>query len=205
VRFPRATHPKLKGPFKWTYFNLYVILDIYSRYVVGWMVAHREQNALPKRLIEETCLKQGIEPGQLIIHSNRGSSMRSNVVANLLADLGVTKSHSRPHVSDDNPFSEAQFKTLKYCPAFPDRFGSIQDARSFCQGFFLWYNREHCHSGIGLMTPESVHYGRAESIFTARSEVLAEAFKKHPNRFKGNMPKPPALPQAVWINKPIFN
>jgi putative transposase len=196
---------KLKGPVKWAYFYLYVILDIFSRYVVGWMVAHREQDALAKRLIEETCLKQRIEPAQLIIHSDRGSSMKSNCVANFLADLGVTKSHSRPHVSDDNPYSEAQFKTLKYCPTFPERFGSLQDARSFCQGFFSWYNKEHHHCGIGLMTPESVHYGRAEEIFAGRCVVLAEAYEKHPNRFKGKMPKPPALPQAVWINKPIFN
>jgi putative transposase len=196
---------KLKGPVKWTYFYLYVILDIFSRYVVGWMVAHREQDALAKRLIEESCRKQQIEPGQLIIHSDRGSSMKSKAVANLLAELGVIKSHSRPHVSDDNPYSEAQFKTLKYCPEFPDRFGCIQDARSFCQGFFAWYCEKHHHSGIGLMTPESVHYGCAEGIFIARSEVLAEAYKRHPNRFKGKMPKPPALPQAVWINKPIFD
>jgi len=196
---------KLKGPVKWAYFYLYVILDIFSRYVVGWMVAHREQDALAKRLIEETCLKQRIEPNQLIIHSDRGPSMKSYTVTNLLADLGVTKSHSRPHVSDDNPYSESQFKTLKYCPEFPDRFGSIQDARSFCHGFFSWYHKEHHHSGIGLMTPESVHYGWAEDIFAARCDVLAEAFGNHPNRFKGKIPKPPALPQAVWINKPIFD
>ena len=196
---------KLKGPAKWTYFYLYVILDIFSRYVVGWMVAHREQDALAKRLIEETCQKQHIHRGQLIIHADRGSSMKSKAVAHLLSDLGITKTHSRPHVSNDNPYSESQFKTLKYCPAFPVRFGSIQDSRSFCQGFFPWYNKEHCHSGIGLMTPESVHYGQAEGIFTARSTVLAKAYEKHPNRFKGRMPKPPALPQAVWINKPIFD
>ena len=195
---------KLKGPVKWTYFYLYVILDIFSRYVVGWMVAHREQDGLAKRLIEETCLKQGVQPGQLIIHADRGSSMRSKAVAHLLSDLGITKSHSRPHVSDDNPYSEAQFKTLKYCPAFPDRFGSIQDSRSFCQGFFGWYNEEHYHSGIGLMAPEWVHYGMAEDVFGHRSTVLAEAYEKHPKRFKGKMPKPLALPQAVWINKPIF-
>jgi putative transposase len=196
---------KLKGPVKWTYFYLYVILDIFSRYVVGWMVAHREQDALAKRLIEETCLKQHIQRGQLIIHADRGSSMKSKAVAHLLSDLGITKTHSRPHVSNDNPYSESQFKTLKYCPAFPDRFGSIQDSRSFCQGFFTWYNKEHCHSGIGLMTPQSVHYGLAEGIITARSTVLAEAYEKHPNRFKGKMPKPLALPHAVWINKPIFD
>jgi putative transposase len=196
---------KLKGPVKWTYFYLYVILDIFSRYVVGWMVAHREQDGLAKRLIEETCLNQGIQPGQLIIHADRGSSMRSNAVAHLLSDLGITKSHSRPHVSDDNPYSEAQFKTLKYCPAFPDRFGSIQDSRCFCQEFFSWYNKDHYHSSIGLMTPEWVHYGMAEDVFGRRSTVLAKAYEKHPKRFKGKMPKPPALPEAVWINKPIFN
>ena len=196
---------KLKGPAKWTYFYLYVILDIFSRYVVGWMVAHREQDALAKRLIEETCQKQHIHRGQLIIHADRGSRMKSKAVAHLLSDLGITKTHSRPHVSNDNPYSESQFKTLKYCPAFPGRFGSIQDSRSFCQGFFSWYNKEHYHSGIALITPESVHYGLAEDIVTARSTVLAEAYEKHPNRFKGRMPKPPALPQAVWINKPIFD
>ena len=196
---------KLKGSVKWTYFYLYVILDIFSRYVVGWMVADREQNALAKRLIEEACLKQRIAPAQLIIHSDRGPSMISKTVAHLLSDLGVTKSHSRPHVSNDNPYSESHFKTLKYCPAFPGRFGSIQDARSFCKGFFRWYHKEHRHSGIGLMTPESVHYGWAEHIIAGRSSVLAQAYEKHPNRFKGNLPKPPALPQAVWINKPIFN
>ena len=196
---------KLKGPVKWTYFYLYVILDIFSRYVVGWMVAHREQDGLAKRLIEETCLKQRIQPDQLIIHADRGSSMRSNAVAHLLSDLGITKSHSRPHVSDDNPYSEAQFKTLKYCPQFPERFGSIQDSRCFCQGFFSWYNKEHYHSSIGLMIPEWVHYGMAEDVFGRRSTVLAEAYEKHPKRFKGKMPKPPALPEAVWINKPIFD
>jgi transposase InsO family protein len=196
---------KLKGPAKWTYFYLYVILDIFSRYVVGWMVAHREQDALAKRLIGDTLEKQHIQRDQLIIHADRGPSMKSKAVAHLLSDLGVTKTHSRPHVSNDNPYSESQFKTLKYCPAFPDRFGSIQDSRTFCQGFFTWYNKEHCHSGIGLMPPEKVHYGLAERIFASRSTVLAEAYEKHPNRFKGRMPKPPALPQAVWINKPIFD
>ena len=196
---------KLKGPVKWTYFYLYVIMDIFSRYVVGWMVAHREQDALAKRLIEQTCIKQNIEAGQLTVHADRGPSMKSKVVAHLLADLGVTKTHSRPHVSNDNPYSESHFKTLKYCPAFPERFGSIQDSRSFCQGFFTWYNQEHYHSGIGLLTPESLHYGLAEQIITSRSTVMAEAYEKHPNRFKGRMPRPPALPQAVWINKPIFD
>jgi transposase InsO family protein len=193
---------KLKGPVKWTYFYLYVILDIFSRYVVGWMVGHREQDALAKRLIEQSCIKQRIQPGQLSVHADRGSSMRSKVVAHLLADLGVTKTHSRPHVSNDNPYSESQFKTLKYCPEFPDRFGCIQDARAFCQSFFTWYNEEHRHSGIALMTPEQVHYGKAQDITHFRSEVLASAFHKHPKRFKGKMPKLVQLPEAVWINKP---
>jgi putative transposase len=193
---------KLKGPAKWTYFYLYVIMDIFSRYVVGWMVAHREQKSLAKRLIKETCLKQNIAPGQLTIHADRGSSMKSKVVAQLMADLGITKTHSRPHVSNDNPYSESQFKTLKYCPAFPDRFGCIQDARSFCQDFFTWYNKEHRHSGIGLMTPESIHYGFAEHLNENRSVVLWAAFQKNPQRFKGKILQPPELPTAVWINKP---
>jgi len=196
---------KLKGPVKWTYFYLYVIMDIFSRYVVGWMVARREQDALAKRLIEQTCHKHHIQPDQLTIHADRGPSMTSKGVAHLLSDLGITKTHSRPHVSNDNPYSEAQFKTLKYCPAFPVRFGSIEDARSFCQAFFPWYNKEHFHCGIGLMTPESVHYGLADGIYKARSTVLAKAYDRQPNRFKGRMPKPPRLPRAAWINKPIFD
>jgi transposase InsO family protein len=193
---------KLKGPVKWTYFYLYVILDIFSRYVVGWMVAHRQQDALARRLIEESCIKQNIEPGQLTVHSDRGPSMKSKVVAHLMADLGITKTHSRPHVSNDNPYSEAQFKTLKYCPQFPDRFGSIQDARGFCQPFFNWYNKKHHHSGIALMTPEQVHYGMAQQIYHQRAEVLKQAFNKNPNRFKYKIPIPELPPKAAWINKP---
>lgn len=193
---------KLKGPVKWSYFHLYVILDIFSRYVVGWMVAHREQDALAKRLIQESCEKQNISPGQLTIHADRGSSMRSKVVAHLLADLGITKTHSRPHVSNDNPFSEAQFKTLKYRPEFPDRFGSIQDARSFCRPFFNWYNKEHHHSGIALMMPEQVHYGMDSEILAQRQQVLTDAFDKFPNRFKNRRPIPQQVPERVWINPP---
>jgi putative transposase len=193
---------KLKGPAKWTYFYLYVIMDIFSRYVVGWMVAHREQDALAKRLIEESCVKQNIQPGHLTVHADRGSSMKSKAVAHLLADLGVTKSHSRPHVSNDNPYSESQFKTLKYSPEFPERFGAIQDARAFGHQFFTWYNEEHRHSGIALMTPEQVHHGRAEEITVLRSQVLSAAFESRPLRFKGRAPKPFALPEAAWINKP---
>lgn len=193
---------KLKGPVKWTYFHLYVILDIFSRYVVGWMVAHRENAALAKRLIQETCVKQGIALGQLTLHADRGSSMKSKCVTQLISDLGVTKTHSRPHVSNDNPYSEAQFKTLKYCPQFPQRFGSIQDARSFCQDFFPWYNKEHRHSGIGLVTPQQLHYGIAHKVFRNRREVLRLAFEVKPNRFKGRIPQPPTLPKAAWINRP---
>jgi putative transposase len=193
---------KLKGPKKWTYFYLYVIMDIFSRNVVGWMVAHQEQQSLAKRLIEQSVLNQGIQPGHLTIHADRGSSMKSKVVAQLMADLGITKTHSRPSVSNDNPYSEAQFKTLKYAPGFPQRFGSIQDARAYCQGFFHWYNKEHRHSGIGLMTPQQVHYGLSSVVLEQRSNVLEAAFKNNPNRFKNRMPKPPSLPEAVWINRP---
>ncbi len=193
---------KLLGPAKWTYFYLYVILDIFSRYVVGWMIAPAESAALAERLIKETCAKQNIEKGQLTIHADRGSSMRSRPIALLLADLGITKTHSRPYTSDDNPFSEAQFKTLKYMPDFPDRFGCIEDSRSFGQIFFPWYNTEHHHSGIGLHTPESVHYGFAQDVQKARGEVLLTAYEAHPERFVKKAPVPPSLPAAVWINKP---
>jgi putative transposase len=193
---------KLLGPVKWTYFCLYVVLDIFSRYVVGWMVAHRESALLAKKLIDEAYQKQGIQPGQLLIHADRGASMKSKPVALLLSDLGVTKTHSRPHTSDDNPYSEAQFKTLKYRPDFPERFGSLEDARAFCQDFFRWYNTEHHHSGIGLMTPEVVHYGLAQEVFKAREKVLLAAYEMHPERFVRKAPAPLALPQAAWINPP---
>jgi len=193
---------KLLGPAKWTYFYLYVILDVYSRYVVGWMVAHREQAELAERLIAETLAKQEIPAGQLTLHADRGSSMTSKPVAFLLADLGVTKTHSRPHTSDDNPYSEAQFKTLKYRPGFPARFDSLEHARSFCRGFFRWYNHDHRHSGIGLMAPATVHHGRAEEAHAARRAVLSAAYAAKPERFVRGAPAPPRLPTAAWINKP---
>ena len=193
---------KLKGPVKWTYYYLYVILDVFSRYVVGWMVAHREGAGLAKRLIEASCQKQRIEPQQLTVHADRGSSMTSKAVALLLSDLGVTKTHSRPHVNDDNPYSESQFKTLKYRPEFPDRFGSIEDARQFCRNFFTWYNQQHCHSGIALLTPEVVHYGLAQDTIEQRNQVLLSAYQAHPERFVKGRPKSPSLPKAVWINAP---
>ena len=193
---------KLLGPAKWTYFYLYVILDIFSRYVVGWMVAHRESAALAERLIAATGEKQGVLPGQLTIHADRGSSMTSKPVALLLADLGITRTHSRPHVSNDNPFSEAQFKTLKYRPDFPERFGSAQDARAFCHPFFTWYNIAHHHGGIGLLTPATVHYGQAEAVRAQRRAILTAAYAAHPDRFVHKPPEPPAVPTAVWINPP---
>lgn len=193
---------KLKGPVKWSCYHLYVILDIFSRYVVGWMIALRESAQLAEQLIADTVAKHNIAPGTLTLHADRGTSMRSKPVAALLVDLEVAKTHSRPHVSDDNPYSEAQFKTLKYRPEFPERFGSIEDARAHCQQFFPWYNTAHCHSGIGYMTPESVHYGRAQALLQHRAQTLDIAFLAHPTRFKGKAPQPPQLPTAAWINPP---
>jgi putative transposase len=193
---------KLKGPAKWVYFYLYVILDVFSRYVVGWMVAYQESAALAKRLITKTCQWQKIEPGQLTIHADRGSSMTSKPVALLLSDLGVTKTHGRPHVSNDNPYSESQFKTLKYKSGFPDRFGSIQDARAFCIDFFPWYNTMHHHGSLGLLTPFDVHYGLGAKRTEERALVLRKAYEANPVRFVRGVPKPPAIPKEVWINKP---
>ena len=192
---------KLKGPTTWTWFQLYVLLDVFSRYVTGWLLAHRESGALADRLIAETVAREGVTSG-LTIHADRGPSMTSKPVAFLLADLGITKSHSRPHVSNDNPFSEAHFKTLKYRPSFPDRFGSIEDARAFCRTFFSWYNAEHRHGGIGLLTPEMVHRGQGEQVRAARQAVLTDAYTAHPERFVRKHPEPPPLPTAVWINPP---
>jgi putative transposase len=191
---------KLHGPAKWTYYHLYVIFDIFSRYVVGWMVAHRESAALAEVLIRQTCAKQGIGAGQLTIHADRSSSMTSKPVAFLLADLGITQSHSRPHVSDDNPFSEAQFKTMKYRPDFPGHFTSIEATRQHCQIFFPWYNDEHRHSGLGLHTPADVHYGTTTQIRQQRATVLTAAYHAHPERFTRKPPEPPALPTSSRIN-----
>jgi len=193
---------KLKGPAKWTSYHLYVILDVFSRYVVGWTVQERESAALAEALIAQACEQQGISRGRLTLHADRGSAMRSKPVAFLLADLGVTKTHSRPHTSNDNPYSEAQFRTLKYRPAFPARFDSIEQAREFCRFFFRWYNHEHRHSGIGLMTPSTVHHGRAKQAFAARQAVLTAAYAANPERFVRKAPTPPTLPSAAWINKP---
>lgn len=193
---------KLHGPAKWTYYYLYVVLDVFSRYAVGWMVADREAAGLAERLLGEALTAEGIGSDQLTVHADRGTSMTSKPVALLLADLGVVKSHSRPKVSNDNPYSESQFKTLKHVPTFPGQFASVQDARAFCQGFFAWYNHTHRHSGIGLLTPADVHHGRAEQITTARARVLQAAYQQHPERFVRKPPEPPQPPGEAWINKP---
>jgi putative transposase len=193
---------KLRGPVKWTYYYLYVILDVFSRYVVGWMIAPREAAALATKLIEETCDKHLIQPDQLTIHADRGSSMRSKPVAFLLADLSITKTHSRPYTSNDNPYSESQFRTMKYRPEFPDRFGCLQDSHAFCQRFFPWYNDDHRHSGIAMLTPAMVHFGQAPAIWEKRQTVLDAAYLAHPDRFVRRPPKPLPLPKEVWINKP---
>jgi putative transposase len=193
---------KLKGPVKWTYFYLYVILDIFSRYVVGWMVALGEGARLAERLIEETCAKQNIQPGQLTLHADRGSAMTSKTVALLFSDLDILGSHSRPHVSDDNPFSESHFRTLKYRPEFPDRFGSLEHARQVCRALFAWYNAEHHHSGLAFLTPATVHHGRAAEVLDARHRVRFAAYAAHPERFVSGPPRRENLPNAVWINPP---
>jgi len=193
---------KLKGSAKWSYHYLYVVLDIYSRYVVAWMVAPRESSALAKELLSEAIAREGVDPETLTVHADNGSSMASKPVAFLLADLGVTKTHSRPRVSNDNPYSESQFKTLKYCPAFPDRFTTIEAARAFCTRFFNAYNTDHRHSGIAMLTPQTVHTGRAEQVIAERQAVLDAAFNARPDRFRGRRPRHPTLQPAAWINKP---
>jgi putative transposase len=193
---------RLKGPAKWTWFYLYVILDVFSRYVVGWTVQYRENARLATALIEQATEQQQITPRVLTLHADRGSPMRSKPLAFLLADLGVTKTHSRPYTSSDNPYSESQFKTLKYRPEFPERFDDIEHARSHCRRFFHWYNHEHRHSGVGLMTPAAVHFGRAPELHAARGHVLEAAYAAHPERFVRKPPAPPELPTATWINKP---
>lgn len=193
---------KLKGPARWTCFHLYVILDIFSRYVTGWMVAERESAALATELIDLSVQRHSIAPGTLTLHADRGASMRSKPVAALLVDLDINRSHSRPHVSDDNPFSESQFKTMKYRPDFPQRFGSLADARAHCRAFFDWYNHQHRHSGIGFMTPHAVHFGQATGILATRQRALDIAFLANPTRFKGRAPLAQAVPTAVWINPP---
>lgn len=192
----------LRGPAKYTYYPLYVILDLYSRFNPGWMLAHEESGELAEKLIRETCERQGVEPGTLTLHADRGPVPKGKTVHQLLVDLDITRSFSRPRVSNDNPFSEAQFRTLKYCPQFPQRFDSFDAARSFCREFFRWYNEEHRHSGIAHLTPADVHHGRAADIVARRQAVMNEAYARHPERFVAGPPEVPALPAAVWINPP---
>ena len=193
---------KLRGPVTWTYFYLYVILDVFSRYVVGWLIAERESAELAEQLIAQSCHKQQVEKDKLTLHADNGPAMMAKTVAQLLVDLSVTKSHSRPYTASDNPFSEAQFKTMKYRPDYPDRFGSIADARAWARAFFHWYNNDHRHSGLGLMTPATVHYGLAAQLTAQRHAVLHTAYAQHPERFVKGLPKPPQVPTAVWINPP---
>ena len=193
---------KLLGPTKWVYYHLYVIMDIFSRYVVGWLIADCESQALARKLLHESALKQGIQPNQLTVHSDNGPSMKSHTVSQLLEHLGVAKTHNRPYTSNDNPFSESQFKTLKYRPEFPGRCQSLQHAEAFCQQFFTWYNKEHYHSGIAWLTPESVHNQRDQSILEQRHAVLMKAFLAHPERFNHKEPQLKSLPDAVYINPP---
>ena len=195
---------KLMGPTKWSYFYLYVILDIFSRRVVGWCVADAESAALFRPLFDDAIEKHNVPPGQLTLHADRGGPMKAKATAFLLADLGVTRSHNRPHTSNDNPFSESHFKTLKYQPRFPKRFGCIEDARGFCRQFFDWYNQDHHHAGIGLMTPDQVHYGQIDTVHAARQQVLDHAFREHPERFVKKAPTPPDKPTAAWINPPTL-
>ncbi len=193
---------KLRTMTKWVYLHLYVILDIFSRYVVGWMVAEHENAQLARRLVEETYAKHDVDPGQLILHADRGAPMKSKTLAQLLADLDVGRSFNRPHVSNDNPFSESAFKTVKYHPSFPGRFAGLDDALNHCRRFFPWYDNEHRHSGILYLTPADVHFGRAEEVLRKRHEVLLRAYDEHPERFPQGAPKLKTLPKAVWINPP---
>ena len=196
---------KIKGPKKWSYFYLYVIVDIFSRYVVGYMVSYQEKDFLAKTLIQETCIKQNISKNQLTLHADNGPSMTSKTVGELLIDLEVIKTHSRPYTSNDNPYSESQFKTMKYRPEFPKRFYSITELRQFCKNFFRWYNNEHYHSGLSFMPPRTVHYGEDKVVVEKRNKVLIEFYKKNPERFKNGIPKAKALENKVWINKPKNN
>ena len=195
---------QLRGP-KGVYYYLYVVLDVFSRFVPGWMIAERELARLAEQLIAETCAKQGIPKDQLVLHSDRGSAMRAKTVAQLLIDLGVAKSHSRPYTPTDNPYSESQFKTMKYRPEYPERFNEPEEARASARGFFHWYNHEHHHSGLGLMTPAAVHYGLAELVYEQRRQVLAAAYAAHPERFVRGQSTPPRWPDEVWINPPHNN
>ncbi|MFT5130104.1 MAG: putative transposase [Rhodothermales bacterium] len=193
---------KIKGPVKWSYFHLYVIFDIFSRYVVGWMLALNESQELAKRLISETCERQGIAASDLTLHADRGSAMTLKEVSSLLVDLGVERSHSRPRTSNDNAYSESQFKTMKYRPSFPDFFDDQQTGRTHCRDFFQWYNNDHKHSSIAFLSPADVHFGRAPELLAVRQAALDAAYARTPWRFPAGPPKVPDLPGTVWINPP---
>jgi putative transposase len=193
---------ELRGPVKYQRYYLYVILDLYSRYVVAWMVAEVQSYELAKDLINQAIEREQIAPDQLTIHSDRGATMMAKPLGFMLADLGILKSHSRPRCCNDNPFVESHFRTLKYRPQFPDRFGSISDTRQFCRTFFDWYHHQHRHSGLGWMSPESVHHGKAQGIRQQRQEVLDAIYAKKPERFVGKPPQAPKVPSKVWINPP---
>jgi len=214
---PSSTRPELKatGPnqlwswditylrgLKGIFFYLYMVIDVYSRYIVGWMIAKWESSELAEQLIADTCIKEGIEPEQLTLHADRGSAMRSKTIAQLLIELGVSKSHSRPHTPTDNPYSEAQFKTMKYRPDYPKAFRSKGQASAWVREFAHWYNHEHHHTGLALMTPTVVHHGQAEQVVQQRQQVLDAAYAAHPERFVRGKPTPPKLPEVVWINEP---
>lgn len=193
----------LRGPHKWEHYPLYTVLDIYSRYVVGWMIAEVESSDLARQLIAATASKQGILPDQLTLHADNGAPMRGKPLSQLLVDLGITKSHNRPHTSDDNPFSEAHFKTMKYRPDYPDRFGSLAQAQEWARHFFTWYNEQHYHSGLNLLTPASVHFDEANAVQQQRQAVMLAAYATHPNRFVRGEPLVKGAPAAVWINPPL--
>jgi len=193
---------KIKGPQPWIFYNLYVVIDVFSRYVVAWAISEYESGEQARALIDAACTRQGIGPNHLTVHSDRGKAMRSRTLADLLGELGVERSFSRPHVSNDNPYSESQFKTLKYHPSYPERFGSIEDVGSHMRAFFKWYNTEHRHSGIAMMTPEVVHTGRSEQVWNSRKKTLQRAYQKHPERFVKGNPEPRKVPEEVWINQP---
>ena len=193
---------RLPGTRKWETYPLYVVLDLFSRYVVAWMVATRESATYAKRLITNACNKQGIQPGQLTLHQDRGAPMTAKTFSQLLMDLDILASYARPRVSDDNPYSESQFKTLKYAPSYPGRFTGPQEARTYLQTFFSWYNTQHRHSGLGLLTPDTVHHGLTQQVQADRQSVLDQAYHNHPERFVKGHPRPPRVPDQVWINQP---
>lgn len=192
----------LRGPDKWTAFYLYDLMDVYSRYAVGWLIATTQSAELAEQLIAQSYAKHAILPGQLTIHSDNGAPMRAKTICQLMADLAVTESHSRPHVSDDNPYSESKFKTMKYRPDYPDRFACLLEAQTWARSFYPWYNNEHHRSGIGLLTPATVHLGNAPTVLASRQQTLDLAFEAHPDRFVHGAPSPQPLPEAVWINPP---